>query len=389
MSEPELIASSRRGGDSPGLDELLFERPYRFDFFQAVRLLSRIAPDRQAVGGDALPTDEVARFRALLALDFPASSIQNLDRPRRDGLPPTLTQAFLGLYGPSGALPRHYTELLLTRVHHSNPLRRDLALREFLDIFNHRLVSLFYRAWEKYRPWLTFEEAEAGAEKAAREGGAHLRSYTLERRPRVDIFGQTLLDLAGTGAPALRYQASERESLAPRREVADETTRYYVGLLAQRRRSAIGLESLLQDYFELPLKVAQFQGQWLTLPPEHQARMGRDTAPPRLGVDTVIGERIWERQGKFRVRVGPLRYREFVEFLPSGKAYRPMAHLTRLYVGQQFDFDLQLVLRAAEVPSCRLAGQGSLGGRLGWDTWVASRDFEEDVADAVLQVQDG
>ncbi len=102
----------------------------------------------------------------------------------------------------------------------------------------------------------------------------------------------------------------------------------------------------------------------------------------------MIGERVWDVQSKFRVRLGPLRYRQFVEFMPPGSALRPLCQLTRSYVGPEFDFDVQPVLLAAEVPWCRLSGDGADGPLLGWNTWVRARPFEHDVCDAVFFLDD-
>jgi type VI secretion system protein ImpH len=294
--------------------------------------------------------------------------------------------AFMGLVGPSAALPRYYTEMVLERAR-----RKDFTLRDFLDLFNHRLISLFYRAWDKYRVLSAYERAEVRSQQIRQRGPEAVREFVTVQRPRIDRVSQCMLDVSGLGSPSLRYSAAVRHELLPRRAVADETLRFYAGLLAQRHRSAVGLETMLRDYFDARIVVQQFCGQWLKLSPDDQSCFRADghEGNMALGLNTVVGERVWDAQSKFRLKIGPLSYRQFQDFLPSGTAYRPLEHLTRLYVGQQFDFDVQLILLAAEVPSCQLTNDPTCCVRLGWDTWLFSQSFDHDVSDAVFSAQDG
>jgi type VI secretion system protein ImpH len=372
----DLAASPR----AAGLDRLLREEPYRFSFFQAVRILERLNPQCAPVGSEGPPADEFVRFRAHASLAFPASEIHDFTPPRADGQPAEMIVAFMGLTGPSGALPRGYTELILERAR-----LKDRTLRDFLDLFNHRLISLFHRAWEKNRFWLAYERAEIELRREIAAGPRQVRSYVLQGRSRRDVLSQSMLDLGGLGFPALRYRATTRDSLSRRTDIDDEALRFYAGLLAQQHRSAAGLRGLLEDYFGAPVEILQFSGQWLALEPEDQSRFAfRSEA--RLGVNLVVGERFWDMQGKFRIRLGPLTYAQFRDFLPSGTAFRALGHLARLYAGRQFDIDVQLSLKAAEAPGFQLtAGDGA---RLGWNTWVFCEQFSHDVDDAVLEIPD-
>lgn len=361
------------------IETKLYEEPYRFGFFQAVRMLLRLAPSGQPVGGDASPRDEVVRFKAHLALHFPPSEIHDLQPPPGDQPgPPRMTASFIGLYGPSGVLPRHYTELMMERAR-----QKDHTLRDFLDLFNHRLISLFHRAWQKYRFWLGYERAEISCQHARQKGPEAFRAFVTEGRRKNDLFSQCLLDLAGMGHGTLRYRGSAPHELVPRHHVADETLRYYAGLFARRHRCAIGLETMLEDYFEVPVKVIQFSGQWLMLDQENQTSLTRLGGNTRLGLDTVVGQRVWDVASKFRVRLGPLDHARFTAFLPSGGSYRPLVDLVRLYAGAQFDFDVQLILKRHEVPSCVLGG-GERAVRLGWETWPRAAQLPRDTDDAVI-----
>lgn len=370
-SEPLSVASARnrRRGAEPTLEELLWSESHRFEFFQAVRLLAAVSPGRRPVGLDHLPQEEVVRFRGHPALHFPASEIFEIEPPTEER-PPTMEVTFFGLFGPQGALPDHYTRTILDRA-----LRRDTTLRDFLDLFNHRLISLFYRAWEKYRFWVQHEQT-LRRELETRSRPDRFRAFIVEERPKRDRFSQILLDLAGLGMPSLRYRTRVRHELQPRTAVNDQTFRFYSGLLARNQRPAVGLEGLLHDYFGWPVRVLSFCGQWLRLDPEDQTELVPG-GNAELGCTAVAGDRVWDVQSKFRVSVGPLGYDEFCRLLPIGEAYRPMTDLTRVYAGMEFDFDLQLLLRTAEVPWCRLGAAEGLGSRLGWNTWIRSGEFEQ------------
>jgi type VI secretion system protein ImpH len=353
--------------------ERLFAEGHAFDFFQAVRLLEVLEEGRRPVGYGGPAAAEVVRFHALQALSFPASTIHELTRPS-NGAAPVMTVAFLGLTGPSGVLPRHYTELLMRLEREARGPERH-ALRDWFDLFNHRLIALFYRAWTKYRFWLAYERGEA-------------------ERAEPDPFTAALYSLIGLGTPGLRgrLRVASRDNEGRERVLAgieDLALLHYAGLLAQRRHNAWGLEALLADYFSLAVRVLQFQGQWLPLEPASRSRLGLADGNCELGVNVVAGERVWDVQGKVRVRLGPVNYAQFLDFLPdrtplpAHKAFFLLVHLVRLYVGLELDFDVQVVLAAEEVPHCRLDEEG-VGPRLGWNTWLISRPPPRPVEDAVF-----
>lgn len=360
---------------------LLHAEPFAFDFFQAVRLLERLVPGSVEPGRDGPPGSECVRFRSPASLAFPPSAISDLIIKPEAQAPPVLVQAFFGLTGPSGILPRHYTELLI-RLEKETREPDRFALRDWLGLFDHRLVSLFYRAWEKYRFAIPFERGEA-------------------RRPDPDPFSRSLYSLVGLGEPPLRNRLVVPERGSPQSpplaRVDDLAVIYYAGLFAHRPRSAVALERLLGDYFSVPATVESFRGQWLPLGPENQTQLSGedDTAGSRLGVDAIAGEQVWDVQGKFRVRLGPLTYPQFAEFLPdpapipARKAIFLLSHLTRLYNGHDLDFDVQLVLKSDAIPECRLApddpGPDDVGHRLGWNTWLRSLPADEDSGEAVFE----
>jgi type VI secretion system protein ImpH len=362
--------------------EKLFQESHRFDFFQAVRVLERIAAEKSTagdrghpVGEDYAPRQEAVRFRVVPSQNFPAGEIVEV-RPGAsseqgsDLAPPEMVVAFLGLTGPNGVLPRHYTSLLIERVR-----AKDYALRDLLDLFHHRIISLFYRAWEKYRFPITYE-------RLARE---HLSPRLLGEGPGVraakeDLFTDCLYCLLGLGTNKLRG----------RMNYDDEAFLYYGGFFAHHPRNAISLEGMLADYFELSVRVLQFQGQWLYLSRDDQSALPNDQLPEglncQLGRNVIIGERVWDIEGKFRVRLGPLGIADFRRFMPDGGALKPLSQMIRSYAGVQFDFDVQPALKSAEVPWCQLGGDGASPARLGWNTWIRCNEFTNDVDDAVFSI---
>jgi type VI secretion system protein ImpH len=338
------MASTSGRTDTP-LSQSLWDEPYRFRFFQAVRLLERLFPKKGPVGYQAFPEDEVVRFRSRLSLNFPPSEIHELRRPslEQGDRPPEMTVAFMGLTGPLGVLPVPYTELVMERVRY-----KDRSLWEFLDIFHHRMVSLFYRAWEKYRFPIAYE------------------------RSRSDKFTGYLFSLIGMSTEGLRG----------RQQFPDLALLHYSGLIAQRPRSVSALRGILSDYFQAGVEIQQFQGQWLEIDAESLTFLGK--ANFELGVNAIVGSRLWDQQSKFRVCLGPLRLAQFLSFLPSGSLHRPFHELVRFLVGMEFDFDLQLILKAEEVPACELTSQPDHQAMLGWTTWLKTLPFLQDSRQVVL-----
>jgi type VI secretion system protein ImpH len=383
--------------DEPTLLDVLWSEPYRFEFFAALRIFSRLAENDPRAADEPRTAHDRILFRAHQSLSFPASEIWDLKRPDDLERLAEMTVAFFGLTGPMGALPRPYSVLIMERIR-----KKDFALRDFLDIFNHRLITIFAKAGEKYRYYLTHELASARERWRRMQGPQKLRGFLLEERGRIDLFSQILLDLGGLGTPLLRYKDSVRNAPAPRLAIADTTLRYFSGHLAQTHRTGVALARILSEYFRAAVQIIPFVGQWIQLPVEHQTCMRRRDlgalsgaqqpvgvcADPRLGHNTVVGSRVWEVQGRFRVRLGPLSFEQFQHFLPIGGKYRSLAHFVRLFVGAAFDFDVQPVLEGREVPWCQMGATGARAPRLGWNTWIRNQEFSQPVDDAIFRVPD-
>lgn len=343
------------------LATLLAKDPNGIEFFQAVRLLERILPDREPVGRFGDPAREVARFSVPPSISFPASEIQSLeqvgDRAARMDI------NFIGLTGPLGVLPYSYTLAIADRVR-----QRDTAARDFLDIFHHRVASLFYRAWERYRFTVAHE------------------------RHRRDPLAVHLGDLIGMGTPGMQQ----------RLEVKDTSLHFYSGLLSMHRRSAVGLEQLLADYFGVAARVEQFVGGWYPLGAPDQCELDHDSSAEssQLGFGAVVGDEVWDPQARIRVRLGPLSRAQYDDFLPGGSALPRLRELVRQYTDDQLDVELQLVLARDEVPQCVLGPakdtpdgeDGAVGEAegdgswlpLGWATWLRTTPSTHDRDDTVL-----
>jgi len=337
--------ATTNGRTDTSLKHHLFDEPYRGDFYQAVRLLRQIDPERNRVGRDGDPRREAARFRTRAGLTFPASQIHQIKPESSDGTPPEMMVAFMGLTGPLGVLPQHFTELVAERARY-----RDTAIWEFFDVFNHRMISLFYRVWEKHRLGAAYDSGE------------------------LDEITSYLFATIGMGTEGLRNRMS----------IPDQAMLLYGGLIAQRPHSAGVIAAILSDYFSVPAAVVQFEGQWLELEETNQSRLGKSNS--RLGVDTIAGRRVWDNQSKLRARFGPLTFEQFKAFLPVGSAAKPAADLLRFLVGMEFDFDINLELEANEVPDCTLTTRGDSRPMLGWTTWLKTRAFTTDDSQVVLAV---
>lgn len=325
---------------------LLEKVPQEFEFFQLVRLLERTQTDRFAVGRFKPPTMEVAHFAANAQLAFPASRVHNLFW--REGKPPVVVINFMGLTGPMGVLPLFYTELVMERIRN-----RDTSIASFFDMFNHRMVSLFYQAWEKYRFTVAYERGER------------------------DRFSHILLDVIGLGTKGLQN----------RQAILDDSMLFYSGLLALHTRPAAALEQILSDYFDVPVKVEQLEGAWHPLERSNQCQFDKAmTHSEQLGVGAIVGDEIWDQQSSARVKIGPLPLAQYLDFLPTGSAYAPLKAWLSFYSGWEIDYEVQLILQREEVPSCELGAEGDGSPKLGWVSWNKNVPMRRDPDETILRM---
>jgi len=327
---------------------LLEQEPYCVHFFQAVRLLGRLYPERNPVGLFVSPSTEVVRFQSVPTLSFPASEIQELE-VGADGQP-VMHVNFMGLSAAVGALPNVYTEFLLERAR-----EKDRGPGEFFDIFNHRMISLFYRGWQKHHFYVAFERTGSGD----------------------DLLTEKLMDLIGLGT----------ESLTHRMEIDDEACLYYSALLSQRRPTALGLKQLLEDYFDVPVSVQQFTGTWRRLPTENQTFLrGTEAFCERLGMGTIVGDEAFDQHGTITLRIGPLSFDRYQEFLPGAPANLELRAWLRFYTALEFDFVIRLVLERDAVPSTVLGADDTRATRLGLVSWIRNRPLDHDPDEATYRL---
>jgi type VI secretion system protein ImpH len=321
--------------------------PWNFEFFQTIRLLERFGAGK-ALGNFENPDEEVARVGTNTALVFPPSEINALEW--LEGKQPKIRVNFMGLVGQLGVLPTPYTEYINDRIR-----SKDYTLRDFLDLFHHRIVSLFYQAWEKYRFPVAFE------------------------RDRADRFTRYLLSFIGLGT----------KGLSQRMSVPDEALVFYTGLFGLQTRSATALRQILQDYFAVPVEIEQFVGTWRGIPENNQTRTGDEREfTEQLSLGAIAGDEVWDQQCTARVVLGPLTLEQYLDFLPIGTAFKPLCEMLEFFSRREIDFELQLILKRDETPGVRLEYEAESGeALLGWTTWLKNAPLNRDPADTVLQLQ--
>jgi type VI secretion system protein ImpH len=325
--------AGKAGQPPPDLTAELLNRGHEFSFLQVLRLLrlsghAAEIPEDPSAHAHALPT---LRIRAENSLAFPAADITAVEKTDGEGPGFRVTATFLGLYGHASPLPTFYTEDLL-----EEEVSDESVTRDFLEIFNHRLFALFFRCCVKYR--LSFQ--------------------VLEEKNAADL--ERLFCLLGLGEPRLREEIPQAYPLFR-----------YIGIMTQRPHSAWGLETMLQDAFRgVPVRVIQCCVRDVKIPPGQRLRLGQ--AGSRLGIDSVLGEQIRDRMGKIRLRVGPVELATFHGLLPGSREHERLAMMTRLYLQDPLDRDVELVLAEDQARTVRL-GESTMS-RLGLDTWVFSGD---------------
>lgn len=339
-----------------------------FRFFQAVRLLALTSRGDKEQNKPPIPRG--LRFTAPLSLGFPASEIASIaKRAAAPGIPKTeapettgdqnnssasaeqdeafdLTVGFMGMTGPSGALPVSYTELLIERRHQY----RDTTAHRFLDLFSHRAVSLFFQAWRKHRFYLPYEAGNT------------------------DGFSRNLLDLVGVGLRNLQSRLAQSGAGIP-----DRFLIHYAGLLSQKPMSATNLAALVRGFFGVEVRLESFVGQWMTLPGEEQSAL--DGRPCLLGQTTFLGERLWDRQTKVCLHIGPLDRDRFDQFMPGQTGLIALRELVQFSVGLALDCDVALVLKRQHIPPPVLASSKHPPPRLGYSLWLNSIPPTQDAKD--------
>jgi type VI secretion system protein ImpH len=322
--------------DPLALERDLVERAERMDFVQILRLLENAHPDKPRIGASLRARDDVVRFGQDPSMAFEPTAVRGYAPPGA-AQRARLAVNFIGLLGPNGPMPLHLTEYARERARNQG----DQTLAAFLDIFHHRIVSLHYRARAQAEPAISLD------------------------RQQEDRFGDYVGSLFGIGSPAMRG----------RDEIGDFAKLHFAGLMANQRRPAAGLVSILRAYFSLPVEIEQFVGHWMKIPLDGQTRIGMQERGNRLGSSAVLGRSVWDCQHKFRLVIGPLGIEDYQRMLPGGDSMGRLLAWVRNYAGTVLDWDVRLILDKDEVPRLALGGR-----RLGWTTFLSSAPARRDSA---------
>lgn len=318
----------------------LQEKPHEFGFFQAVRRLENLHRDKPRLGASGHAADDPVRLTQEPSMAFAPATLASFTPG--GNRPPRLASYFFGLLGPNGPLPLHLTEYARDRQRNVG----DATFVRLLDMFHHRLLSLFYRAWAIHQPAVSFD------------------------RPEDDRFAAYVAALFGLGMASLRGRDA----------FPDLARLRYAGLFAGQTRHREGLSAILRDFFRMPAVIHEFTAGWLHLGEDMRWRLGRSRESGTLGRSATIGARVWSCHHKFRIAFGPLTLAQYLRLLPGGDSLKRLVPLVRSYVGDELEWDVNLILKREEVPPLQL-GQG---GRLGWTTWLTAPPRSRDADDLRL-----
>ncbi|MGB3747193.1 MAG: type VI secretion system baseplate subunit TssG [Rhodanobacter sp.] len=336
---------ARPAGNTPdavALENALRDQPESFEFFEAMRRLECAFPERPRLGHSTKASDDFVRLGQTPSLAFAPKTVDSY-QPGGGGRPARMRGLFFGLFGPNGPLPLHLTEYAMDREINA----RDTTFRAFADIFHHRMMSLFYRSWADAQPTVQMD------------------------RPEEDRFRLYMGALVGLATPDL----DDRDALP------DQFKRFFAGRLLQQARNAEGLQGMLERFFRVPVEIVEFIAEWMRLPSDSLLRLGSSGDVAALGLTTVTGQYVRGSQQRFRLRLGPLSRAQFNNFLPGGEALRQLVAAVKTYLGEEKAWDVQLVLKRADVPVTRLGRDG----RMGLTTWLGSPRHAADVDEVVLQ----
>jgi type VI secretion system protein ImpH len=373
--------------------EALWDRlnvePWSHDFFALVRRIEALRHDAPGFGASFRASEDPLRFCQEPSLAFPPCNVAQFNFPR-GASPMRLFVNFMGLLGPMGPMPLHLTEFIYQRILH----HRDRTLARFLDVFHHRMIGLFYRAWAA-------SQMPASFDRAAVVGDAcNLTELERQRLINADRSRYSIY----VGAPC----GLGMDEVRHRDAVPDTAKLHFAGRLAAATKGPEGLGGILSTYLGVDAQVEEFAGRWVDLPSHDFCRLGSGAPSSSLGTlgggGAVCGSRVWECQGAFRVRLGPMSYREYERLLPMAlpeyqrdvwephrtpRAVSPPGATTanrldawiRNYIGDEFEWEAVLMLRAREVPRTQLGK----GARLGWTTWIMSENSPEDRGDLAIR----
>ena len=298
--------------------------PLSTDFFE---LLRRLEKPGQRFGRDG---NEPARLGQPIRLAFATTDVTSMSVDDAYG-PAKVSVNVIGLFGPEGPMPLHVTRWMFERASNrwfagdDANATSDTAFLDFGNLLQHRMITLYWRAWADARPEVQIQHGKGGRDLA------------------------TVRALAGTGLEA----ADDNHSTA---KVQHATS------LFQKLKSPKRLTEYLATVTGEKVRLREFVGTWTDIPKPLQSRLGQSGA--RLGQDTVVGSRFFERASHAEICL-ELGLEAYTRFLDSEKTKSELRHALSYAMGHEISFDLRLELRADEVPKPQI---GTL--RLGQIAWL-------------------
>ncbi len=345
------MASADRSTPHPLIGELE-NAAYRFDFFETLRLIEALNSHKPRLGQGVKAGDDVIRLSQEPELQFSPAALSSFTITHH-GVP-RLAVNFFGLFGPNGPLPLHLTDYTRDRLRN----HRDPTLARFADIFHHRMLSLFYRAWANARPTVCFD------------------------RPESDRFAFYVGSMLGVAGEAFRL----RDALNDRAKL------FYAGHFSAQTKCADGLQAIIGDLLMVDVQIKEFVGEWMQIQEKDHSRLGYLPELSTLGQSTLLGAMVWGCQHKFRVALGPLDLNQYLSLLPGASALEKLKAIVRNYIGDEMIWDAQLLLKYQQVPpelvlgvsntTCGITMNGD--AKLGWTTWLGPRGTSKDAGDLTL-----
>ncbi|MDR1967521.1 MAG: type VI secretion system baseplate subunit TssG, partial [Burkholderiaceae bacterium] len=295
--------------------EALRHAPEAVDLFALLRYVEASAPHQARLGYSNTPRDDAVRLGQYPSTIFAPTAVHSIE-PRGRRAAPVVRVLSLGLFGPNGPLPLHITEYVRDRIRNQN----DPTLVAFSDIFHHRLLSLFYRAWADAQPAVQMD------------------------RPGQNRFAVHAGSLSGLGFSSTRQRDS----------IADNAKLFATGHFVRLTRNPEGICQILSHYFQIPVRLHEHIRSWIDIPPEEQTSLTRATVSNQLGCGALAGARVPDVQSRFRLELGAMTLAKYEEFLPGARDNVRLRDWLRQYIGLEFKWDADLLLRADEVPQSQL-----------------------------------
>jgi len=319
------------------LEDKILKESRRFSFFQAVRLLQLLDSKAVKVGKTGPLEEEILRFKGELSLGFPSSDIAKIEKitDKNDKAKFYIYSTFLSLYGTPSPLPTFYTEDLIAEA-----IEDETVTRDFLDIIHHRLFSFLYRCWLKYKIYLRLVE----------EKDEQIFTY--------------LFSFIGLGTKGLENWKKNAFYLLR-----------YAGIFTQCPKSSLGLKTILQDALKIPIEIIPMIKRNIKIPQDQRCFLGQKNC--NLGENIFLGKITEDISGKFRIKIGPVSIDKFHRLLPKGIDYEKINFLTKMYIVEPLEYDLEIIIAKREIKTVCLGNKN--WANLGYNTWIFSGTYEKEI----------